>query len=156
VQCRHYCHQKLSIFYYGQVKAKSHEWDAFCKISRDYNSHSPLKEFLAKHAFTFCPTVPAISSIPLFLTQNSRLPVVLKSENSPFTTSLRCYSFSVSWTPSQQLERRNFTRCPARRWLLMPSHAFSLAIASIINGITGHGKAKQYSMKHVTIWEAMV
>lgn len=85
-------------------------------------------------------------SIPLFLTPNSCLSVLLESEKSPFTTTLKCYSFSVSQITGQQLKQRNFPRCPATRWLLMPPQDFSLAAASNINSITGHreNKAGEY------------
>lgn len=152
MQCRHYCHQKLSRFYYGQVKAKSHEWDAFCMISRDYNSHSPLKEFLAKYALTFYPTVPVMSScLSQFLCFLPKTVIYLlylrmRKVLLPHPWSLK--SFSVSRIPGQQLKRRNFTRCPARRWLLMQSRAFSLAIAANIDGIAGHRRAKQDGLKH--------
>lgn len=134
MQCRHYCHQKLSRFYYGQVKAKSHEWDAFCTISRDYNSCSPLKDFMAKHSSHFLPFslchLLIFVLIPLLITQNSSLSLALESDKSPFTTALKHYRFCVLQTAAQHLQQRNSAKCLGRRWLLMPSHTFGLGRAS--------------------------
>lgn len=86
-------------------------------ISRDYNSHSLSKEFLAKHALTFYPTVTCIDSrlsqFLCFLPKTAIYLLHIKSEKGPFTTSLKRYSFSCVMDTWPTAEADKFYKVPS-------------------------------------------